>query len=92
MHGDFARNTALLGELAAVDTSAAQMVVIPPFPYLTQCRDFLAAGHVGLGAQDVSEYASGADTCSSGTRSVARCMASRMIWLLERQLRLAVVG
>jgi triosephosphate isomerase len=62
MHGDFARNTALLGELAAVDTSAAQMVVIPPFPYLTQCRDFLAAGHVGLGAQDVSEYASGAYT------------------------------
>ena len=62
MHGDFARNAELLGELAAVDASAAQMVVIPPFPYLAQCRDLLGRGCVGLGAQDVSEHASGAYT------------------------------
>lgn len=62
MHGDFARNAALLGELALVDTSAVKMVVIPPFPYLAQCREMLGSGRVGLGGQDVSEHASGAYT------------------------------
>ena len=62
MHGDFVKNAALLGELATVDTSVAGMVVIPPFPYLAQCRELLGARGVGIGAQDVSEHSSGAYT------------------------------
>lgn len=62
MHGDFSRNAALLGELAAVDTGVCGMVVVPPFPYLAQCHDLLNGLGVAVGAQDVSEHSSGAYT------------------------------
>lgn len=62
MHGDFAANAELLGALVAVDTAVAGMVVIPPFPYLSRCRELLAGCGIGLGAQDVSEHSGGAYT------------------------------
>jgi len=62
MNGSLASNESLLRELRSVDVSGAAMVVFPPFPYLQQCGAQLAGSGVTLGAQDVSEFASGAYT------------------------------
>jgi triosephosphate isomerase len=62
MHGSLASNEALLRELRSADVSGAALAVFPPFPYLSQCVAQLAGAGVAIGAQDVSEFSSGAYT------------------------------
>lgn len=62
MNGSRASNEALLQHLRSVDVSGAGMVVFPPFPYLHQCADLAAGSGLRIGAQDVSEFESGAYT------------------------------
>ena len=44
------------------DTTGAEVVVCPPFPYLPTVHDSLSDSNVKLGAQNVCEYESGAFT------------------------------
>ncbi len=62
MNGSMAANAALLGAMAASDVPAVERVVCVPYPYLAQARQALAASRVALGAQDVSEFETGAYT------------------------------
>ena len=62
MNGSLASNETLLRELRSVDVSSAALAVFPPFPYLSQCAAQVAGSGVVFGAQDVSEFASGAYT------------------------------
>lgn len=44
------------------DTTGAEVVVCPPFPYLPTVRDSLTDSKIKLGAQNICEYESGAFT------------------------------
>jgi triosephosphate isomerase (TIM) len=60
MHGDKAMALALTQAVAALPSAWAEVLLIPPFPYLALCH-----GHIGalsLGAQNLSDCASGAHT------------------------------
>lgn len=64
MNGDPARNRELVGGIVAglPARSRAEVSVCPPFPFLEAVATQLAGSPVRLGAQDVSEHASGAFT------------------------------
>lgn len=64
MNGSLSGNAALLGGIkAGVDrVSSCDLLVCVPAPYFAQCRQELAGTAVAWGAQDVSEYESGAYT------------------------------
>jgi triosephosphate isomerase len=63
MHGSLATNLGLLHAVReGVATSAAQVAVCVPYPYLTQALSVLGSSLVAWGAQDVSEHAQGAWT------------------------------
>ncbi len=64
LNGTFAANGALLTALADEWRGGAgmHMVVCPPTPYLAQAQQLLSGSRVALGAQDVSDCASGAYT------------------------------
>lgn len=63
MHGSFQKNALLLDALkASVAGLACEVVVCPPCPYLAQAQVLLAGSDIGLGAQNVSEFATGAYT------------------------------
>ena len=62
MNGSLASNEVLLRELRDADVSIAALVVFPPFPYLSQCAAQVAGSGVLFGAQDLSEFGSGAYT------------------------------
>ncbi len=60
MHGALQQNSALLARIAAgVTDLGCEIAVCPPFPYLAQAQSILAGSAVVLGAQSVSEHASG---------------------------------
>jgi len=59
MHGSLAANAALLDALVA---ARVECVVCVPFPYLAQAAERLKGTRVALGAQNLSEHASGAYT------------------------------
>ncbi|PKO47128.1 MAG: triose-phosphate isomerase [Betaproteobacteria bacterium HGW-Betaproteobacteria-4] len=60
MHGALQQNSALLARIAAGATDlGCEIAVCPPFPYLAQAQSILAGSSVALGAQSVSEHASG---------------------------------
>ena len=59
MHGSLAANAALLDALVA---AGVECVVCVPFPYLAQAAERLKGTRVALGAQNLSERASGAYT------------------------------
>jgi len=59
MHGSLAANAALLDALVGAGVECAVCV---PFPYLAQAAERLKGTRVSLGAQTVSEHASGAYT------------------------------
>lgn len=65
MHGNQAENKALIeairAELPALDARAG-MVVCPVFPYIPQLLQLTAGSGIGVGAQDLSEFAKGAYT------------------------------
>lgn len=66
MNGDVAGNgrllAALAGAFAAGQDAGVDVLVCPPYPYLSQAADQLGASAVRWGAQDVSEHANGAFT------------------------------
>jgi len=64
MHGSLASNRALLGAIAGgvEGVQDVECAVCVPFPYLGQGQECLRGTRVALGAQNVSEYASGAYT------------------------------
>jgi triosephosphate isomerase len=59
MHGSLAANAALLDALVAAGVECAVCV---PFPYLAHAAERLRGTRVALGAQNLSEHASGAYT------------------------------
>jgi len=83
MNGSLAANRALLEAVlaGAGAAGAADCAVCVPFPYLEQASKLLSGSAVGLGAQNVSEHASGAYT---GEVSAAM--------LVEFGCRYAIVG
>jgi triosephosphate isomerase len=64
MNGNLATNRALLAELAANVTRIAgvRSAVCPPFPYLAQVQQSLSGSGVAWGAQNLSQFDSGAYT------------------------------
>lgn len=64
MNGSAAANADLIAGVIAGAPSSGQvdLLVCPPFPYLSQVREKLAGSPVLLGAQTVSEHESGAFT------------------------------
>src|SRR5262245_6123498 len=64
MNGTLAANAALLGEIVAGWAAAPgrSLAVCVPYPYMVQAQAALSSTPVGWGAQDVSEYVSGAYT------------------------------
>lgn len=64
MNGSSAANAALLDGIVAgcPPSSAVELLVCPPFPYLAQAKDSLEGSAVALGAQNVSEHSAGAYT------------------------------
>jgi triosephosphate isomerase len=63
MNGSSAAADALIGSIVdGVVGSSAEVVVMPPFPYLERVAGRIAGSEVRLGAQDVSECADGAYT------------------------------
>lgn len=62
MNGSLAANKALLAAIAGESVPAGRLGVCVPFPYLAQAQSALSGSRVALGAQDVSEHASGAYT------------------------------
>src|SRR5688572_3333878 len=64
MNGNLATNRALLEAVsaAAAKVPAVKCAVLPPYPYLAQVQQLLSGSGVAWGAQDVSQFASGAYT------------------------------
>lgn len=63
MNGSLAANQALLADLTAgVGSAACGVAVCVPAPYLAQVQGLLASSAIVLGAQDISQHASGAYT------------------------------
>lgn len=63
MHGSLAANASLLADvLAGMADVQCRSAVCVPSVYLAQLQSLLAGSSIGLGAQDVSAYASGAYT------------------------------
>jgi len=82
MNGSLASNQALLkGILSGLKDPACDIAVCVPAPYFAQCQALLATSPVELGAQDVSQYETGAYT---GEVSVAM--------LKDFGVRYAIVG
>ena len=64
MNGDLATNRALLGELVSNvgRIAGVKTAVCPPFPYLAQVQQSLSGSGIGWGAQNLSQFDSGAYT------------------------------
>ena len=64
MNGSAAANAELIGGILAKipDSANVELLVCPPFPYLSSVAERLEGTRVGLGAQTVSEHESGAYT------------------------------
>jgi len=63
MHGTLQQNSALLAQIAAGASGlACEIAVCPPYPYLGQAQSALQGSVIALGAQSLSEHASGAFT------------------------------
>ncbi len=64
MFGSLAENQTRLTQLAGAQLgkNKADIAVIPPFPYLAQCKSLLSPAGISTGAQNVSDHAEGAFT------------------------------
>lgn len=56
MHGSRSMAASLVAELAQAEGTRADLLVIPPFPYLAALADTCAKAGIALGAQDLSEH------------------------------------
>ena len=79
MHGTLAEARALAGAVAAGAGPAADLLVCPPFPYLTTVQAALAGSTVALGAQDCHAAPKGAHTGDVAAPMVADCGAGFVI-------------
>ncbi len=75
MNGRREANKALVdGILAQTDTApGVELLVCPPYPYLSEVSSALAGGSVALGAQSVSEHSSGAFTGEVEADMLSEC-------------------
>jgi len=71
MNGSLAANQALVGKLLAGIASGVECAVCVPFPYLQQVGGLLKGSSIQLGAQTVSEHASGAFTGETSAAMLA---------------------
>ena len=63
MNGSLERNASLLSDLQLMGSSErVDVVVCPPFPYISQAKDVLAGSAVSVGAQNLSSFKDGAYT------------------------------
>jgi len=63
MNGCLERNASLLAELRLMGGSErVDVVVCPPFPYISQAKDVLGGSVVSVGAQNLSSFKDGAYT------------------------------
>ena len=63
MHGSFQKNAVLLDSLKAQSADlACDVAVCVPYPYLAQVQALLEGSKIALGAQNLSEHATGAFT------------------------------
>ena len=64
MNGSYAANKSLVAGIiaGAPHSEGVELLVCPPFPYLSAVSDQVAGSQVSLGAQNVSQYESGAYT------------------------------
>jgi len=63
MHGTLQQNSVLLAQITAGASGlACEIAVCPPYPYLGQAQSALQGSVIALGAQSLSEHASGAFT------------------------------
>lgn len=56
MHGSRSMAASLAGDIAAGKPTAIDVVVFPPFPYISDLNAQFAETGLGIGAQDVSEH------------------------------------
>lgn len=61
-NGSLNANRALLEALLGGVPAGVRCAVCVPYPYLLQVREFLRAGEISFGSQDVSEFGAGAYT------------------------------
>ncbi len=87
MNGSLAANQALLDAVRsglATQAPACQVAVAVPAPYLAQVQQLLAGSAIALGAQDVSQHASGAFTGEAlGSDAAGFRRALRFGWPLR---------
>ncbi len=79
MNGALATNVALMEAIVAHRASAGRVGVCVPAPYLTQGQRALGGSQIALGAQDVSEHASGAYTGQVSAAMIAEFGASLVL-------------
>lgn len=81
MNGSVAANAELVSGIIAGAPSSdhVDLLVCPPFPYLSQVGEQLAGSCVQLGAQTVSEHASGAYTGETAVSMLAELGCSHVI-------------
>ena len=75
MHGSREQSRQLLIDLCAgvASDAAADMMVMPPFPYLALADELLADSSIHLGAQDVSPHPEGAFTGDVAAAMLVDC-------------------
>ncbi|MGB1007304.1 MAG: triose-phosphate isomerase, partial [Thalassobaculaceae bacterium] len=83
MNTDLASATALAAAVAKGAAGGADLLVCPPFPWLSAVRAALGSGTVALGAQDCHPAASGAHT-----GDVSAAMREVRVALLEADVSL----
>lgn len=63
MNGSLERNASLLAELRSMSCAdRVDVVVCPPFPFISQAKDVLSGSAVSVGAQNLSSFKDGAYT------------------------------
>ena len=80
MHGSRSMAEALVGEVAAGKPADVDVLVLPPFPYLSGLARQCADSGLGIGAQDVSEH--GGQGAFTGEVSAAMLVDVGAQWTL----------
>ncbi len=82
MNGSQAMTRALIADIAAAldeNGSDADVVVMPPFPYLLAAREAIGDSTIRLGAQDLSAEAPGAHTGDVAAAMLVDCGATMVL-------------
>lgn len=80
MNGNFQSNSVLLdGLLGGIGGLNCEVLVCAPYPYLSQLKECLSGSKLAIGAQNVSEYSSGAYTGEVSASMLAEFACSYVI-------------